>query len=244
MGRKKPGPKGRLKNPKPFEHHDYTWGRVIVDEWITGADLDRDEKALRAFFKLRSKQLVRRAGEDMSTAVGRIRRLAEEAVGHCDAGRWTDCRIGHFEPGRGLAVWPFLRYYSRRKEGPSPPQRPAHNCLWIDTSHVDRPLKIWDLASKSWKVLFLRTAKKSSAQIFNSLQKEGGWYEEWIYLKVRPAVQRMLSGNMGRLSKAGKPAFLATAVLADLLKEKIERVADFLHHYRRTRPRIHRETAF
>jgi len=109
---------------------------------------------------------------------------------------------------------------------------------------VDRPLKIWDLASKSWKVFFLRTAKKSSAQIFNSLQKEGGWYEEWIYLKVRPAVQRMLSGNMGRLSKAGKPAFLATAVLADLLKEKIERVADFLHHYRRTRRRIHRETAF
>src|SRR5215831_14929423 len=104
MSRKKPGPKGRLKNPKPFEDYDTTSGEVIRDESISPADLDRDEQVLRAFFKLRSKQLVRRAGEDLVTAAGRIRRLAEEAVEHCDAGRWTDCRRMHFEPSQRLAV--------------------------------------------------------------------------------------------------------------------------------------------
>jgi len=235
MGRKKPGPKGRLKNPRPFETYDSTGDQVILDEWISGADLDKDEKALRAFFKLRRKQLVRRAGEDLGKAVGRIRRLAEEALEHCDAGRWTDCRIGHFEPGRRLAVWPFPRYYSRRAVAPVPPKRPADGCLWIDTSQVDRPLKRWDLASKSWQVIFQETAhlKGPPAQWFNSLQTGAGSYHEWVHLKIGPAIRRMLSGNMGRLAKAGKPAFLAAAVLADLSNQEIERVADFLHHRRR-----------
>jgi hypothetical protein len=240
--RKKPGPKPRIRNPKPVEYYDSTWGRVVVDEWISGATVDTDERALRAFFKRRAPQLKRRPGESVSAAVGRIRRLAEDGLDHCDAGRWSDRRVGQFEGGQRLAVWPFLRYYSRRAVGLQPPKRPANHCLWIDTSSADHPLNSWELASKTWKVIFPRTvnSKKSPAEIFNSLQRETWTYDEWIHLRIRPAAERMFSGGMGRLAKAGKPAFLAAAVLADLLNQSPDRIADFLNHYRRTKPRTHR----
>ena len=38
--RKKPGPKPHTRNPNPAEYYDSTWGRVVVDEWISGAAVD------------------------------------------------------------------------------------------------------------------------------------------------------------------------------------------------------------
>jgi hypothetical protein len=234
------GPKARLRNPSPIVH-EFENGpgkvEVVNTDWIYASDLDADERALRSFFKRRRVQLVRRGDEDVPRAIGRIAKLAEEALIYCDAGRtWSDrFRVERVDESRQLAVWPFSRRYQRRVVGPHPPQRPSKGALWIDTSSPQKPLEYWDLASEAWKVFYRNTAdsSKSPAELFNDLQTSVGCWSEWIDLTLGRPIRRMLTGQMGRLTRGGKPAFLSAAILADLLGEKPEKVADFLAYYRR-----------
>ena len=88
----------------------------------------------------------------------------------------------------------------------------------------------------TWKVFYRSTidSATSPAELFNDLQTSVGRWDEWIDLTLGSSIRRMLTGQMGRLTRSGRPAFLSVAILANLLSEKKpERVADFLATYRR-----------
>lgn len=63
MGRKKPGPKGLLKNPRPVSLDDDKGKVVLVTDEIGSRDLDDAERDLRSYFGECRKQLVVRPGE-------------------------------------------------------------------------------------------------------------------------------------------------------------------------------------
>src|SRR5438128_838020 len=91
MSRKKAGPKGRLKNPRPVDD-----GREVplgtTDE-IGPGELDWAERALRAHFRERSKELVARRGEALRPAVWRITQLATGALSETNAVWWSGYQI-------------------------------------------------------------------------------------------------------------------------------------------------------
>ena len=97
MSGKKRGPKGVLKNPRPVEQRgtgdDGSDVCVGTTDEIGPGELDWAERTLRAYFRKRSKELVARQGEALQAAVGRITRLATDALSETNAVWWSGYQI-------------------------------------------------------------------------------------------------------------------------------------------------------
>ena len=113
MPRKKPGPKGLLKNPRPTEQWvpDDETGRDVflgmTDEEIAPDDLDYSERSLHDYIGKRRAELWKRPAEKRDDAMWRLQRLAAKALSDTPAVWWSGYARGNlfenpgaFEPPR------------------------------------------------------------------------------------------------------------------------------------------------
>ncbi len=249
MGRKKPGPKGLLRNPRPVSLDDEEGKVVRVTDEIEVWDLDDAERDLRHYLGKRRKELVARPGEALSAAVLRIARLATEALSETQAVWWSGYERQRVvdDPAPRRLSRPWGRGGTGPHVGPTPPTKAEHKCLWLDTSGSPAVLKRYDRHSGSWQggmeVDASIAANKFVAERFVAdMTRPVSWDLEtsWPLPKraLHAPVARMLRGDMGRAGKSGRPAYLAYATLGALLDTTPEKIADFLHNrrYRRQRP--------
>jgi hypothetical protein len=246
MARKKPGPKGTLKNPRPVDIND---GPPIETVEIDAAQLDSDEHDLRDYLLEHRRELLAGPREPQHEAIPRITRLALDAL--TEVGIWWSGDQKFLDdpasPTRRLSR-PWGRGGTRRHVGPTPPAKFEDRCLWLDTSGKQATLKQYHRASKSWATLGevddSITADAVSAERFVAdMTREPfvTFRSAWPRLspKLRASVTRMLTGRMGRAGRSGRPAYLACATLAALLDTTPKRIMDLLANYRR-RPRTKR----
>jgi hypothetical protein len=229
-----------LRNPYPVEIHGYDdIGTVAVlrIEWIDASELHEDALSLRRFFKRRLPQLFQKSNESLGDAVKRIGALATVALDHCEAGKWSDKKtVRLIDPPRRYARAPWSRYHAKKHIGAQPPKkRPADGCLWLDTSTPERPLRIYSKKLKAWTTPLADTRSWTGPPVLllDAMMRATGEYGERWNLRIGYAIKRMLSGQMGRIGKSGRPAYLTAAILADLLGETITTIADKLDAYRR-----------
>jgi hypothetical protein len=248
MGRKKPGPKGLLTNPRPVEMFSFDGTREVLvgtTNPVGPAELDPAERHLRSFFKKHSEQLVAGRRERFDAAVSRIIRLAEAALS--DAGIWwsgyeREWTVDNPAFLQKRASRPWGRGGGRRHIGPKPPVKVEHKCLWLDTSAKPSLLKRYDRHSHSWQLVCevdasIAGSEAKAGKFLVDMTRPTSWLRDtrWpaVKLGLRTYVSRMLRGQMGRAGKSGRPAFLACAILGVLLDITPEKVADLLSNYRR-----------
>ncbi len=254
MVRKKRGPKGTLKNPRPVEVSADEGGsgvQSIKTDEISALDLDCDERGLRAYFLEHRAELVARPRESAGAAALRIARLAVDALSV--AGVWWsgyEKFVDVPESFRRRLSRPWGRGGTRRHVGPVPPPKFEDKCLWLDTSRAPALLKQYDRPSQSWRSLgnvggSIASDRVSAEKFVADMTREPlvTFRTSWpgSMLNLRPSVTRMLTGKMGRAGKSGRPAYLACATLAALLDTTPEKIADFLNNHRR-RPRAKRNS--
>jgi len=251
VNRKKPGPKGYLRNPYPAEQwvsdsegRDVFLGPTAAT--IATHELHVHESDLRAFFRKHNKELVAQPGERLSSAVLRITKLAADALTDTNALLWSGRgraeEVENLDQRRPSVPWG--RGGSRRHVGPEPPQKAEDKCLWLDTSRMPAVMKRYDRPSQSWlnsgEVDSSIAADKAKAVAFLFLWGQSfsshlrtSWRA--LPLGLREPISRMLRGGMGRAGRSGRPAYLACATLGVLLDAAPEKIADLLNNYRRTR---------
>lgn len=255
MARKKPGPKGTLRNPRPVElrFDDDGPRRGIKTEEIDAAQLDSDERALRAYLLEHRKELLARPQEPRHNAVRRITRLATDGLTEVPVW-WSGYEkfIDILPESPRRLSRPWGRGGRRRYVGPTVPPKVEHKCLWLDTSGKPAVLKQYDRPSRSWRKVFevevddsIPADTVSAERFVADMTREPAvpFRSSWpgLLLNLRPSVTRMLTGKMGRPGESGRPAYLACATLAALLDTTPEKIADFLANYRR-RPRAKRNS--
>jgi hypothetical protein len=100
-------------------------------------------------------------------------------------------------------------------------------------------VKRWDLSSRRWKASAKRLDGMSPAAFLELVSHRMPVVESrWMMTpRFYGWVERMLSSEMGRAGRGGRPAYLACATLADLLDVTPEKIADLLHNFRRPRRR-------
>ena len=243
MGRKKPGPKARLKNPRPVEF----WGtdedsgkEVLIDttDEVSASLLDDAEQMLRKYFKMRGKELLRRPSEPLEDAVRRITGIVVGRVpGQAPRQRHNPEGGALFQTG---AAWwsgyvrdgfqlsrpsrPWGRGGRRRWVGQRPPRKAEDKCYWLDTSATPALLKQYDRRSRSWHSLFevdqsIAGNNANGLRFLESMSQRTILRVLWPEpgRALPPYVKAMLEGAMGRAGKSGRPAYLACATLATLL---------------------------
>lgn len=240
--RAKPGPKARIRNPYPTGEHA---------EWLGPLDLDHAERDVRAVWLKRRDALVVRDGETVPQAVTRIARLAPDVLDESPAVWWSALQRvtlvddrdtvpppGVVRSGPGVDRAGYWKWW-RRHVGPTPPRRPVHGCLWLDTSGRPHVIRQWDKNTKAWSDIGTVEGFDTiagSALLYSLARRNPEVTIRWRRLPlVEQSITRMLTRNMGRAGRSGKPAFLAYATLAALLDETPERIADLLANYRRKR---------
>jgi hypothetical protein len=263
-GRKKPGPKGLLKNPRPVEWTDDEGQPIPGPIEVAGHELDNAERQIRKYFREHRGQLVVQAGEASASAVSRLTKLAAEALTETQAAWWSGYAVDHvLDNPAAFRSWnssilipvsrPWGRGGRRRHVGPVPPAKVEHKCLWIDTSSRPARLKRYDKHSRSWQVDMelhdsIAGDKITAEKWLANWTRPKSWHlgTKWprLLLGLREPVMRMLQDKMGRAGKSGRrPAYLACATLATLLDVSPTRMSDILTNYRRRRPKpqqIHR----
>jgi hypothetical protein len=240
--RQKPGPKGVLPNPRPIDVPNEQDVVVLTTTEIEPADIDADERALRAYFAARRDQLVRRRDESLSAAALRIGRLAAKALSETGRPWWSGHKRWHVVPSERRPSVPWGRGGARRHVGPEPPPRAEHKCLWLDTSRRPFRVKRYDRHAGLWREeRWLEGIETVAALVELTGPLRSDVTTSWpgVILPLRGPVARMLAGQMGRAGKSGRPAYLAYATLAALLDTTPEKIADVLNNYRR-RPRARR----
>ena len=219
-------PPGPILNPFPRGDHDRR-------HYLSPAELDQSERALRAYLGKRRLQLELQADEPLGPATGRIVTLAMEALTRTRAAWWS-----------GLGEWdahtithPLLPPYV----GPKPPRFPRPGDLWRDTSglpHVVReygPARDWGVVLDHVRPGMPRHALRSA---LSTLLSDVEVRVRWPRLTALNAdVQLMLTSRMGPAGQNGRPAYLACATLAALLAVEVHRVVEVLADYRKTSSR-------
>jgi len=259
-GRKKPGPKGLLKNPRPVE-----WtlddGQSGLDPLeVSAHELGDAERHLRKYLKERRGQLAVQADESSGVAASRIIKLAAEALSETQAAWWSGYAVERvvdnpaafrsWNPSIPIPVSrPWGRGGRRRHVGPEPPAKAEHKCLWLDTSSRPARLKSYNKHSQLWHDTggvfdeSIAGDKIKAERFLADLTRPIPWRLEtsWprLLLGLRDPVTRLLQGKMGRAGKSGRPAYLACATLATLLDVSPTRVSDILTNYRRRRTKPH-----
>jgi hypothetical protein len=232
--RRKPGPKGRIRNPAPVRDSD---GEPL-GEWLDGDDLDTTEVALRTRFVAERLKLSARVGEPPDFAVNRIVALVKNVLAEGEAPWWSG--RGHVtiddpmpRPSRGGTGW------TSHGVGPKPLRRPVDGCLWVDTSRTPAMVRRWDGRTKAWRAQRTLPHGMSPDDFIDfATRPMAGLHTRWM-MKPRfyDWVGRMVTSQMERAGRSGRPAYLAYATLADLLDSTPEKIADFLNHFRRSRRR-------
>jgi hypothetical protein len=216
-------PPGPILNPYPQEDDDRR-------HYVSPAELDRSERALRAYLIKRRSQLELRADAPLGPATGRIVTLTMEALTRTRAAWWS-----------GLGEWdahtithPLLPPHI----GPRPPRYPRPGDLWHDTSglpHVVReygPARGWGIVLDHVRPGMPRRALRS---VLSTLLSDVEVRVRWPRLTALNAdIQLMLTNRMGPAGQNGRPAYLACATLAALLAAETQRVVEVLADYRRT----------
>ena len=258
MRRKKPGPKGLLKNPCPVKWTDDEGQPIPGPTEVAGHELDDAERQLRKYFREHRGQLVVQAGEPSASAVSRLTKLAAEALAETQAAWWSGYAVDRvldnpaaFRSWNSSILIPVSLPWGRgggqrRHVGPVPPAKVEHKCLWIDTSTRSAQLKQYDKHARSWQVSMeisgaIAGDKITAGTLLANLKRRTPWRLEtkWprLVLGLREPVTRMLQGKMGRAGKSGRPAYLACATLAALLDVSPRKVTDILANHRRRRPK-------
>lgn len=147
MGRKKPGPKARRRNPRPLADEQteirlsdgrWEWVRLpLTDEtaWITAEQVDAAEHALRQDFKARRRELTRRTDETMESATRRICRLVEDVAEENAVDLWwTGQRREHINAVPVDQLYPLThepdRTWTCRYVGPDSPTGARRGDEW------------------------------------------------------------------------------------------------------------------
>jgi hypothetical protein len=89
MARKKPGPKGLLKNPRPVEWTFDDGQSGLGPLEVSADELDDAERQLRKYLKERRGQLAAQADQSSAVAASRIIKLAAEALSETHADCWS-----------------------------------------------------------------------------------------------------------------------------------------------------------
>jgi hypothetical protein len=218
--RKSPGP---ILNPHPLGDND-------GEHYLSAAELDGSERPLRAYLTERRTQLQLQADETLWLATGRIVKLTIEGLTKTHAAWWSS-----------LAEWDVhttSHTLSPPHVGPKPPRRPTPGRLWHDTNclpHVVKeytPGRTWDIVLDNIDPSMRRRAVRS---LLSTLLSDIEVRVRWPRLTaLNEDIKIMLANRMGRAGQDGRPAYLACATLAALLKVETKHVLDLLANYRRT----------
>ena len=229
----------RLENLRPARHavgspgpilNPYPQGDDDRRHYLLPAELDRSERALRAYLIKRRPQLELQGDEPLGPATGRVVTLAMEALTRTRAAWWS-----------GLGEWdahtithPLLPPHI----GPKPPRYPRPGDLWRDTSGLPHAVREYRPAGDWGTVLdHVRpgTPRRALQSALSTLLSDVEVRVRWPRLTALKAdVQLMLTSRMGSAGQNGRPAYLACATLAALLAVEMQRVAEVLADYRRT----------
>jgi hypothetical protein len=146
-------------------------------------------------------------------------------------------------PSLRRASRPCGRGGARRHIGPTAPNKAEDKCLWLDTSKIPATLRRYSKGVGRWKK-FIRHVDSSIAaddmaagKFVVDMTRTTQWLLQMSWPRVtvtlRPFVEQMLKGQMGRAGKSGRQAYLAYATLGVLLDETPEKISDLLNNYRR-----------
>ena len=225
--RKKPGPKGSVKNPHPTGD---PW-----TEWVDVAWLYEDFRALRSAFKAKLKAPE---GKPPTRAEAKewYRKLAQQVLEESDIW-WSGLQEYKVVPVTDVQpIQKPPRHIGRRA-----PKKPKEGHYWLDTSVTPNVLKRYDGASGAWKTNLDISAKdpKEAVAILDSLFEPITEHlvAGWKPLNLDEAIDAMLHHNMGHTGHEGKPAYLAYAVLGALLGVTPEKIRNTLDNYRHRRRR-------
>lgn len=197
---------------------------------LSAAELDASESQLRAYLTERRTQLQLEDDETLWQATERIVKLTIEALTKTQAAWWSS--LGEWDVHTASHTVPPPHM------GPKPPRRPKPGDLWHDTNglpHVVKeysPSGIWRIVLDSLSPGIPRQSVRALlAAVLSDVEVRVRW--------PRPAtlnadIQIMLANRIGRAGHNGRPAYLACATLAALLKVETKRIVDFLAKYRRT----------
>jgi hypothetical protein len=231
--RRKPGPKGRIRNPAPVRDSN----GELRGEWLDGQDVDNAERALRTYFVRERAKLWPRPDDPPDAAVNRIVVLVKDVLAEGAAPWWSG--RGHVTIDRPMPASPRSdRRWTYRYIGPKPPPRPARDCLWVDTWRAPALAKRWDRRAREWRI---RSALPRGVSPEDFIALSQPMPEPQTHWRMKPRfydwVGLMVAAQMGRAGRSGRPAYLACATLADLLDATPEKIADFLGNYRRSERR-------
>ena len=217
------GPKTRILNPHPLGDED-------GEHYLSAAELDGSERQLRAYLTKRRTQLQLQADETFWLATGRIVKLTIEGLTKTRGAWWSS--LGEWDVNTTSHKLPSPHV------GPKPPRRPTPGDLWHDTScipHVAKeytPAGTWGIVLDNISPSMPRPAVRA---LLSTVLSDVEVSVRWPRLTaLNEDIKIMLANRMGRAGQNGRPAYLASATLAALLKVETKHVIDLLAHYRRT----------
>ena len=247
--RRRPGPDGLLKNPRPVE----SWateedGRDVAYDTtnkVGPAEVGDSERCLRAYFSKHRTELKPRPRETQEEAARRLVRLTATALSDTGAVWWSGYeRYDTVEnTARRLSV-PWGRGGRRRHVGPMPPARAENKCLWLDTSVVPVVLRRYEKRTQAWRLIFpvhgLAASNTARALAFVADMSKPpdryvrpSWSGLMMSAPLRHSISRILRGDAKLANQSGRPGYLACATLGALLDRTPEQITDFLANSRR-----------
>ena len=218
--RKSPDP---IRNPHPFGDGD-------GEQHLSGEELDGSERLLRAYLTERQTQLEQQADEPLWLATGRIAKLTIEGLTKTQAAWWSS--LGEWDVHTISHTHPALHV------GPKPPRRPATGDLWRDTSGLPHVVKEYSPAH-AWSIVLdnvspgmpRRAVQSRISTLLSDVEVRVRWPR---LIALHEDIKIMLANRMGQAGRNGRPAYLACATLAALLKVDTKHVVELLANYRRT----------
>jgi hypothetical protein len=212
-----------LLNPYPSGNDDRC-------QYISAAELDSSECALRSYLTKGRSRLELRADEPLWPATRRIVTLTMEALTRTRAAWWS-----------GLGEWDahaIRRPILPPHVGPKPPRRPHAGDLWRDTSELHHVVREYRRAY-DWSIVVDHISPSMPGRALRSLLaallSDVEVRVRWPRLtSLNEDVMRMLTSRMGLAEQNGRPAYLACATLGALLEVHTQRVVELLADYRRT----------
>ena len=233
--RKSPGPKGgplftaysgpetRILNPHPL-------GNDNGEHYLSAAELDWSERPLRVYLDERPTQLQLQPDETLWLATERIVELTFEGLTKTRAAWWSS--LGEWDVHTTSHTLPSPHV------GPNPPRWPTSRELWHDTSCIPHVVKEYTAAG-TWGIVLDNLSpsmpRRDVRALLSTVLSDVEVIVRWPRLTaLNEDINIMLANRMGRAGENGRPAYLACATLAALLKVETKHVIDLLANYRRT----------
>jgi hypothetical protein len=229
--------------------------------WVTAEAFDTAERALRASFKARRRDLTLRPGETVGSASQRIAGLVREAMEENASHLWWTARRSEKSERVGIdRQYRLAREpdgsWTRRYVGPPPARGPwryritsrpqeRHDEASRSWKPIEVPVHIveeYDADSQAWRPWPMKVPEGvNPADFLARMVRQTPWtlkvaWREFV-ADLRDPISRMLCGELGRLGKSGRPAYLACATLGALLNVPPEHIHDVLNNYRHPRRR-------